>query len=215
MNDWRIDVKAELGDFKLSVDVRCKGRVLGLFGPSGSGKSTLVERFAGVQPFHGQIMVDDRSVTELSVGWVPQEGALFPHLSVEENIDYSGKRGVVRDRAVDVLGLSGLLGRSVKGLSGGEIQRVALARALASEPDILILDEPLSGVDLPRRATVFSFLLDVLKQFELPMVYVSHDPAEMLAVVDHVLLLDDGVVVGDGLPSKLLSIPTPSHWLSN
>ena len=214
MNDWRIDAKVDLGGFKLEVDVRCVGRVLGLFGPSGSGKSTLVERIACVQPFDGEITVDNRSVGELRVGWVPQEGALFPHLSVAENIDYSGRRGDVRDRAIEVLGLGGLLGRSVVGLSGGESQRVALARALASEPDILILDEPLSGVDLPRRATVFSFLLDVLKQFELPMVYVSHDPAEMLAIVEHVLLLDNGLVVSDGPPSKLLAAQSQTHWLS-
>ena len=214
MNDWRIDVRADLGGFELKVDVVCRGRVLGLFGPSGSGKSTLVERMACVQQFEGEITVDNRPASELRVGWVPQEGALFPHLSVEENIDYSGRCGAIRDRAIEVLGLTPLLGRSVVGLSGGETQRVALARALASEPDILLLDEPLSGVDLPRRATVFSFLLDVLNKFELPMVYVSHDPAEMRAIVDHVLFLDDGLIVGDGSPHKLFADYSQAHWLS-
>ena len=215
MNSWQLDVQAEVGQFKLSVSLNCRARVLGLFGPSGSGKSTLVERFASVQPFIGDILIGGRSVRELRVGWVPQEGALFPHLTVAENIDYSRMLGSVRDRAVEVLGIEGLLERGVAGLSGGESQRVSLARALASEPDILILDEPLSGVDLPRRANVFRFLLDVLHEFELPMVYVSHDPAEMLAVVDHVLCLEAGRVVEHGSPDKVLTIPAPSHWLSS
>jgi molybdate transport system ATP-binding protein len=123
---------------------------------------------------------------------------------VARNIDFAGCQGARRDRAIEVLGLGDLLERMPSSLSGGEAQRVALARAIASEPDLLLLDEPLSGVDLPRRARIFRLLQQIRDTFELPMLYVSHDPAEVLAIAEHACLLEDGLLVASGTPESLL-----------
>ena len=200
---WMIEVRATAGEFALEVSVEVDARVIALFGPSGAGKSTLVECLAGVRPVEGRWSIG--GVSAPAVGWVPQDGGLFPHLSVADNIGYAGRTGAAYERAIEVLGLQGLLSRRPGGLSGGERQRVALARALASEPDVLLLDEPLSGVDLPRRAGVFRWLLDATASFGVPTLYVSHDPAEVLAIADHVVMLDGGRVVASGEPSGLLA----------
>ncbi len=208
---WTVDARVRAGDFTLEAAFEADARVVALFGPSGAGKSTLVECLAGLRAFDGTWSI--REAASPRIGWVPQDGVLFPHLSVGDNIAYAGRRGEMHDRAIEVLGLSGLLGRMPGGLSGGEAQRVALARALASEPDVLLLDEPLSGVDLPRRASVFRWLLEVKAAFGVPMLYVSHDPAEVLAIADHVVLLDEGRVVGSGLPGTLLEEATALRLL--
>ena len=210
---WSVRAAAHAGSFHLDVAFEATARVVALFGPSGAGKSTLVECLAGVRAFEGAWTLGGRVGGELRVGWVPQEGALFPHLSVGDNIAYAGRRGEAHDRAITVLGLEGLLGRSPDTLSGGERQRVALARALASEPDVLLLDEPLSGVDLPRRASVFRWLLEVKAAFGVPTLYVSHDPAEVLAIADQVVLLDEGRVVAAGDPAALLEEVTALRLL--
>jgi len=123
---------------------------------------------------------------------------------VADNIDFAGHRGATRDQAVEVLGLTPLLDRLPSSLSGGEAQRVALARAIASEPDLLLLDEPLSGVDLPRRARIFRLLMQIRDTFEIPMLYVSHDPAEVLAIAEFVCLLEGGSAQASGTPESLI-----------
>ncbi len=222
---WDFDLRLQAGDFSLHAAFQAQARVVALFGPSGSGKSTLVEALAKVRQATGRAKLkNDASAQKLAaldsilhddfrVGWVPQDAALFHHLTVRENIDYACKRPSVAARAVEVLGLSSLLSQMPATLSGGERQRVALARALASEPDLLLLDEPLSGVDLPRRASVFRFLLEARDAFETPMLYVSHDPAEVLAIADTVVLLDQGKVVATGEPSVLMQNATSLRLL--
>jgi len=202
---WSIQASIHAGTFHLDVALESEARVVALFGPSGAGKSTLVECLAGVRAFDGTWRLGGRAGDGLRVGWVPQDGVLFPHLGVGENIAFGGRRGEAHDRAISVLGLEPLLARAPETLSGGERQRVALARALAFEPDVLLLDEPLSGVDLPRRARVFRWLLDAADAFGVPLLYVSHDPAEVLAIAGHVVLLEAGRVVAAGEPSELLA----------
>jgi len=199
---WTVDLRTQAGSFSLEADFEAEARVVALFGPSGAGKSTLVECLAGVREGEGGWSLGE--ATAPRVGWVPQDGGLFPHLSVADNLGYAGRRGEMHDRAIAVLGLSELLDRMPGELSGGERQRVALGRALASEPEVLLLDEPLSGVDLPRRASVFRWLLEVKAAFGVPMLYVSHDPAEVMAIADCVVLLEGGQVVGQGAQERLL-----------
>jgi molybdate transport system ATP-binding protein len=214
---WEIALELDGGGFHAALEVDVEARVVALFGPSGAGKSSLVEALAGVRPARGRATVAGHELQRPDggpaprarrVGWVPQEGALFPHLRLAQQLDFAA-RGANADPArraevVEVLGLGGLLARLPRELSGGERQRAALARALCADPRVLLLDEPLSGVDLPRRARVFHHLLAARDRFALPMLYVSHDPAEVLAVADHVVLLEQGRVVGQGAPRALL-----------
>ncbi|MBC8327385.1 MAG: molybdenum ABC transporter ATP-binding protein [Planctomycetes bacterium] len=214
---WQVALRWRAGDFRLDVAFETDARVVALFGASGAGKSSVVEAVAGVLAAEGRVVVDGRELQgpggslparRRRVGWMPQEGALLPHRTVEGNLAFAeaaaGADLAWRARALEVLGIGDLLDRYPAQLSGGERQRVALARALCARPRLLLLDEPLSGVDLPRRARVFRHLLEVRDGFELPMLYVSHDPAEVMAIAEHVVLLDQGRVVGQGAPRQLL-----------
>ena len=217
---WQIEIEATAGEFLLHTNFTVDGQVVALFGPSGAGKSIFVEALCGIRPARGLITIDGNNLLEAGrslpacarrVGWVPQDAALFPHLTVAQNLAFSGNG--IDQKAVEVLGISNLLERMPALLSGGERQRVALARALCSKRLVLVLDEPLSAVDLPRRARVFRHLLDVRSEFGLPMLYVSHDPAEVLAIADEVVLLDEGRQLGVGSPRELLANASAMRFL--
>jgi molybdate transport system ATP-binding protein len=124
---------------------------------------------------------------------VPQDDALFPHLSVRQNITYGG---AIDDAVIGVLEIAHLLDRDVKRLSGGERKRVALARALLSHPEVLLLDEPLSGVDAELRARVLAYLVRVRDEFPVPMIYVTHDLDEAGVVCEKVVRIERGRVTG-------------------
>jgi len=192
-----------------------------VFGPSGSGKSTLfeivlgLERCAGAHIRIGGSTFDDEAAglylpTECrDLGWVPQSPTLFPHLSVSENLDFGRARAADRDpaarkRAIEVLEIGDLLGRSIDQLSGGEAQRVAIARALASGPSALLLDEPLAALDLPLRARVLPYLMRVRDQLDLPILYITHDPDEAQLIGDIIVVLDAGRIVASGAPRDVL-----------
>jgi iron(III) transport system ATP-binding protein len=198
------------------------GCLTSLIGPSGCGKSTLLRLIAGLERpdggrlrLHGQD-ITDQDPTQRDVGLVPQNYALFPHLSVLENIRYGLSSSVTqqpaaKDRARAVLKLVDLEGyesRSTASLSGGEQQRVALARALASEPRVLLLDEPLSSVDSGLRRQLREQICDIQKAFALTVVYVTHDQSEALAVGDHVVVMHDGEVLQDGTPRDVYLTPS-------
>ena len=188
------------------------GEVLALFGPSGSGKTTVLRCVAGLErPQAGSISADGvvwfdagRGVSLPSqrrrVGYVPQGYALFPHLSVRANIGY-GVIGVGRAererrvaRLIDAVGLGGLEGRRPSELSGGERQRVAVGRALATEPVLLLLDEPLSALDEATRADVRSALAETVRRAGTAALLVSHDPTDVLALADRVAVIVDGTI---------------------
>lgn len=199
-----LDLTLRQGQFAL--DLRWEGTVglLGLFGPSGSGKTTVLEVIAGLrQPSRGRValgsrvLVDTSTRTDLAprdrgVGYSPQDVALFPHMSVRKNVLYGADRAVDAplDAVMAMLEVEKLLDRGVAGLSGGERQRVALARALLSGPSLLLLDEPLSAVDLARRRRILAHLATWIRERGLPAVHVSHDESE-LESADHVLVLGD------------------------
>jgi len=194
------DIVLPLAPFTLDVSVVMRAHSTAVFGPSGAGKTSLLEVIAGLRtPMRGRVMIDGRDVTDLPprerrVGYVPQDDALFPHLSVRKNVMY-GLRGGDLGSVVDVLEIASFLDRDVKHLSGGERKRVALARALVTRPDVLLLDEPLAGVDLELRNRVLDYLVRVREEFPIPLVYVTHHADEAALICDEVVRIARGRVV--------------------
>ena len=204
-----LDVTLRQQAFELQVRDSASVEVLGLFGPSGSGKTTLLETIAGIRtPDAGEIRVGDRvlfsSASRINlpararrIGYVPQDALLFPNLDVSGNIDYGIRETAasLRSTLVEILDLEPLLQRRVQKLSGGEKQRVAIARALMTQPAVLLLDEPLAGVDRARRDRILPYVLRIRRDLHVPLVYVTHDAAELNAIADRVLQLEGGRVV--------------------
>ena len=184
-----------LAHHTLEVDVELRARTTAVYGPSGSGKTSLLEAIAGLRkPASGTIELMGRDVGSLPprarrVGYVPQDDALFPHLSVRNNIFYGAPHTTDSRLVVEVLEIGHLLDRGVKRLSGGERKRVSLARALLSNPEVLLLDEPLAGVDLELRARVLTYLVRVRDEFPIPMLYVTHQKEEAHAICEELVVL--------------------------
>jgi molybdate transport system ATP-binding protein len=199
-----IDITLRQEDFVLNIRDAADVEVLGVFGPSGSGKTSLLEAIAGIRtPDSGEIRIGGKTLfssaqrinlpaRERRIGYVPQDSLLFPNLDVRANITYGARDGDF-DALVSILDLQALLHRRVRMLSGGEKQRVAIARALMTQPSILLLDEPLAGVDRERRDLILPYFLRIRKELQVPLVYVTHDAVELNAIADRVLLLDRGL----------------------
>jgi molybdate transport system ATP-binding protein len=216
MAAFDFDFTLEQGDFTLAFNVRVDARALALFGPSGSGKTSALEAVAGLRtPRRGRIAVNGNVLVDVEghvnipvrhrrTGYVPQDILLFPHLNVRDNVIYGRREGNRPDLAVliDLLELAPLMSRHVGSLSGGERQRVAMARALYSGPDVLLLDEPLAAVDLPRRRRIVDALLGIRDQLGVPLIYVTHLPEEALTVADWAVLIDNGRILAEGPPEK-------------
>jgi molybdate transport system ATP-binding protein len=199
------------GSFALDVSWSGDCRLLGLFGPSGSGKTTLLEVIAGLRrPRLARIAIGDRVLADTStgahthvrdrgIGYAPQDAALFPHLDVRGNIAYGAGRGggAPLDVLLRMLEIEPLIDRPVQGLSGGERQRVALARALASAPSLLLLDEPLSAVDVPLRRRILEALGAWIGRAGIPAIHVSHDEADLRVAADQIVVMSDGRLVGE------------------
>lgn len=188
-----------LAHFTLEVSAELTARTTALYGPSGAGKTSLLEVIAGLRkPLRGEVAIHGRVVTNLpprkrNVGYVPQDDALFPHLSVRQNVTYGGAPvGGANDAVIGVLEIGHLLDRDVNRLSGGERKRVAFARALLSHPEVLLLDEPLSGVDSELRARVLEYLVRVRDEFPVPMIYVTHDLAEATVLCEETVMIQNG-----------------------
>jgi len=185
-----------LAHFDLEVTATMSARVTAIFGPSGAGKTSLLDAIAGLRALKsGRIAFDDVVLSDLPararrIGYVPQETALFPHLSVARNIRYGGRHN--EQHVVEVLEIGHLLDRGVTALSGGEQKRVALARALLAAPRLLLLDEPLAGLDHPLRDRVMALLQRVRDDVNVPMLYVTHDEEELAMIADEVVRLEHG-----------------------
>lgn len=205
-----LDFALQRGAFCLQVQQRLQARVTGILGPSGAGKSTLLAVLAGLlRPTQGTVHCGASVWSDAAsgqwvppwqrrVGWVLQDHALFPHLSVAGNLRYGWQRRRPAERVlglqdvVDLLELRELLRRAPQQLSGGERQRVAIGRALLSGPRLLLLDEPVSALDGRLRGQILDYLCRIRDTLPLPMVYVSHIPAEVERVADSLLVLEDG-----------------------
>jgi molybdate transport system ATP-binding protein len=218
-------IRKRFAGFDLDCEAGFGSGVTAIFGPSGTGKTTLLNCLAGmVKPDEGQITVGGRTVfssaskTDIrpekrGFGYVFQDSALFPHKSVGDNIRYgynltsADSREVDLDHLIDMLGLSSLMERSVKNLSGGEKQRVALARALAISPKLLLMDEPLASLDARFKGTIISYLKRIVRELKIPMVYVSHSLSEVTALSDDTLAIEGGRAVAFGPTPTLLGSP--------
>lgn len=211
------------GAFRLEVDLDLQGQgVTALFGHSGSGKTSLLRLIAGLErapgflEVNGQIWQQDEADIFLpsyhrSLGYVFQEARLFPHLSVRKNLEYGLKRVPPAQRrlglppVLDLLGLGHLLERRPEHLSGGERQRVAIARALLTSPRVLLLDEPLSALDLLRKQEILPYLERLRAELEIPLIYVSHAPDEVARLADYLVVMDEGRALAQGPLTETLA----------
>ena len=211
-----VEVEKTLGDFKLNALFADEAGVTALFGPSGAGKTSVVNMIAGlVRPDRGRIVLDgevlfddaariDVPAWRRRIGYVFQEGRLFPHLSVSHNLTYGRwMSGQPADAAAfahvtELLDIGPLLDRRTAKLSGGERQRIAVGRALLMCPRLLLLDEPLASLDDRRKQDILPYLQRLRDEAKVPMVYVSHDAAEVRQIASRVVRLDNGRVVGTG-----------------
>jgi molybdate/tungstate transport system ATP-binding protein len=214
-----VDAEKDFGNFKLDVDFCMSKGYCVILGPTGAGKSLLLELIAGImKPDKGRVIMDGNDITELppekrEIGFVPQDYALFPHMNVYKNIAYGLRvRGVKDDGNVKEiakkLGISHLLDRKPATLSGGEKQRVALARALVIQPKLILLDEPLSAVDLRTKERLMSELRKVHDEFGIPVVHVTHSLVEAAMLADEIAIMMQGRIVEKGEAKKVLSTST-------
>ena len=228
----RATFRIERGEFALDVDLTLPGRgVSALFGHSGSGKTTCLRAMAGLERAPGGYFSIGNEVWQdearglfvpphrRALGVVFQEASLFAHLSVRRNMQFGQKRALPRtgERALcevaELLGIAQLLERSSGQLSGGERQRVAIARALLTAPKILLMDEPLAALDIKRKLEILPYLERLHGELSIPIIYVSHSPDEVARLADHLVLLDQGMVVASGPLNQVLSrIDLPSAF---
>jgi molybdate transport system ATP-binding protein len=225
-------IRVERPGFTLDADLQVSpGEVLVVLGPNGSGKSTMLNALAGLQPLSsgritlGEDVWDDpgqpafRDTTRRRIGLVFQDYRLFPHLSVLDNVAFPDtvrgvRRHVARDRArpwLDRVGLAVFADRRPAELSGGQAQRTALARALASEPRVLLLDEPLAALDASTRLEIRSELRRHLTDFAGPTIVVTHDPLDALVLGDRILVLEHGRVTQQGPPAEVVRRPMTNY----
>ncbi|MFG6666267.1 molybdenum ABC transporter ATP-binding protein [Halomonas sp. HNIBRBA4712] len=214
-----LSVEQRLGAFTLSADLTLPGRgVTGVFGPSGSGKTSLLRLIAGLdRPTTGRIALGDQVLLDTRrrlfipvhrrrIGVVFQEARLFPHYSVRGNLTY-GQRRVDAERFDDIvalLGIEPLLSRMPGTLSGGEARRVAIGRALLSEPRLLLMDEPLTGLDGARKEELLGYITRLTQTLSIPVIYVSHDADELTTIADHLVVMEAGRVVASDALTTLL-----------
>ena len=224
----RADVRVRLGDFSLEAELEARaGEVTGILGPNGAGKTTLLQALAGLRPLDGgRVSLDGRVLEEPAagirvppedrrVGVVFQDRLLFPHLSAAENVAFGLRsRGVPPGEALprarawlERVHMAGAGDASPGELSGGQAQRVALARALAPDPSLLLLDEPLSALDVETRNDVRRELLEHLDDFPGPCVLVTHEPVEAMTLSDRLVILEAGRVSQRGPPGELSRRP--------
>ena len=222
-----IDVKKQLGTLPLEAHLEIPSQgVTALFGLSGSGKSSLINLVSGlINPDEGVIALNDRElfnsaenvcvpINQRNIGYVFQDARLFPHYTVNGNLRY-GMKNTSKDEfnyIVELLGIGHLLKRYPITLSGGEKQRVAIGRALLTDPEILLMDEPLSALDLPRKRELMNYLERLSKEINIPILYVTHSLDELLRLAERVVLLTNGKVEAYDVLENIWESPLFLPW---
>lgn len=223
----QINVKKQLGQLALQSDLQIPEQgVTAIFGLSGSGKTSLINLVSGLTaPDEGFIRLNTRTLVDTEtqqnvpahqrkIGYVFQDARLFPHYTVKGNLRY-GANNVSQtdfDYIVELLGIDHLLKRYPLTLSGGEKQRVAIGRALLTDPDILLMDEPLSALDVPRKRELMGYLERLSKEINIPILYVTHSLDELLRLADRVVLMENGKVKAYDSVEKIWNSPIFAPW---
>ncbi|VTT35172.1 Molybdenum transport ATP-binding protein ModC [Klebsiella pneumoniae] len=223
-----LDFSQQQGDHTLTVNASVPAHgVTAIFGVSGAGKTSLINAIGGLtKPQRGTIALNGRLLSDAENGvWLPpekrrigyvfQDARLFPHYRVRGNLEYGMARSMRAqfDSLVRLLGIEALLDRYPWSLSGGEKQRVAIGRALLSAPEILLMDEPLASLDLPRKRELLAWLQTLARQVETPILYVSHSLDELLHLADNVMVLDKGEVKAFGPLERVWASSAMRPWL--
>jgi molybdate transport system ATP-binding protein len=221
----RRKLRSDAGLFDLDISFVIEKGITILFGASGAGKTTLLDCIGGIAtPYAGRIALGSRTLfdserginfpaQQRNVGYVFQDLALFPHMTVEANVAYGLTGVAVQERRartaamLDLLRISHLIKRHPTELSGGERQRVALARALVLQPSILLLDEPLAGLDLPVRMKIADDLRQCIKNSAITVLYVTHNRDEVFALGEKMLVIERGRIIAQGTPHEVMSAP--------
>jgi molybdate transport system ATP-binding protein len=223
----QIEIKKELKEFELDASLGFGKELAVLTGANGSGKSTLLRCIAGLErPQRGSVKINNRVVFDIdtdvppegrNIGYVCQESALFPWLTVKKNITFGLSKEVQADKKVWInhlyseLELEHLLKRNPQEISGGERQRVALARAIAPRPELLLLDEPFSAVDVHLRPVLRRFLKDLQKDWKVPILMVTHDHAEAYVMADRLFEIIDGRITIIQERGNVIQMPLISY----
>ena len=204
----------------INIDIP-SGKLVGLLGPSGCGKSTTLYMIAGLhRPTEGQIFFGENEVSKYppekrGIGLVFQNYALYPHLSVEQNIMFPlENQKIKKDEAkalayeyAKIVGIEGLLSRKPAQLSGGQQQRVAIARALVKKPDVLLLDEPLSALDVNSKISFKKLILEIRKKYKSTIIYVTHDQEDAFSMADKIIVMNEGKIKQIDIPKNIINNP--------
>lgn len=222
-----INVKKRLGQLMLTAELTIPEQgVTAIFGLSGAGKSSLINLVGGLStPDQGVIKLNQRVLVDTQqqinlppekrhIGYVFQDARLFPHYSVKKNLLYGCKKieQAQFQTLIHLLGIENLLNRYPNTLSGGEKQRVAIGRALLTSPEILLMDEPLSALDLPRKRELMEYLKKLTAQLKIPVLYVSHSIEELLQLAERVVLIEQGKVIAYDSLEKIWQSPAFQLW---
>lgn len=227
MSRIEINLRKQLGDTLIDVRFHAPGQgITVLYGHSGAGKTSIINMLAGIlQPDCGRILINGRTLCDTvcgifvppekrNIGYIFQDRRLFPFLSVKDNLLFGRKKqsrqpGRRFDDVVGLLGIGSLLDRKPHTLSGGEEQRVAIGRALLSEPELLLMDEPLSSLDECRRDELIPYIDSIPDRFKIPVIMVTHSSFEVTCLADYVVVLERGkkITAGDTQDPGIVAFP--------
>jgi molybdate transport system ATP-binding protein len=207
-----VNFKLKRKNFDIAINETFNYGITGIFGPSGSGKTSLMNAISGLaKPQKGEIKIGEHTlfnsafklnmpVERRNIGYVFQEGRLFPHMTVEQNLKYGMKKNSRNKlsfyEVVDLLNLADLLNSKPANISGGEKQRTAVGRSLLSSPELLLLDEPFSAMDMDLRSQIIPFLFKIQKRINIPILVVSHDMTDLLKLTSRLCIIKDGKCIG-------------------